>query len=160
MKVNVSSPTSTPSLSVTSLQQSFTHLVKSSRLNGSHESQTTSRHFHISLVWLCVTRVCSGTLTGHCGQRVKGSTDSHCVKRMHPSLVSLDMCGEIRTSNAYFDATDRGPMEKNVPKYLESPLSYVFFLTCMTSATAHLIYLAHTTFQETSYPVLRSGCVA
>lgn len=59
---------------------------KSWRLNGSHESPTTSRHFHISLVWLCVRSVCSGTLTGHCGQWVKSCTDSHCVERMHPSL--------------------------------------------------------------------------
>lgn len=58
-------------------------------LNGSHESPSaTSRHFHISMVWLCVNSVCSATLTGHCGQWVRGSTDSHCVKRMLPSLLN------------------------------------------------------------------------
>lgn len=87
----------TPSLSATSLQQRFTHLVKSWRLNGSHESPATSRHFHISLVWLCVRSVCSGTLTGHCGQWVKSSTDSHCVKRMQPSLcwIAYFLAGHV-----------------------------------------------------------------
>lgn len=86
---NVSFCNSSPqalSLLAPSVQQPFTHLVRSSGVNGGHESPATSRHFHISVLWLNVRRVCLGTLSGHCGQWVTGSTDSHCVQRMHPSF--------------------------------------------------------------------------
>lgn len=69
----------------TSLQKHFTHLLKPSRLNGGDESPTTSRHFHISLVWLDVRRVCLGTLAGHYGQWP--AQTSHCVNRMLPSFL-------------------------------------------------------------------------
>lgn len=74
------------SLLATCLPKHFTHLLKPLRLNGGDESQTTSRHFHISLVWLDVRRVCLGTLAGHYGQWP--AQTSHCVKRMLPSFFT------------------------------------------------------------------------